>query len=100
MPINIGSPLHVMSTSCSLCTVTPSFVNIDIVPSSVVLPTLISELGKLLNEPALAAWLESCLNGRLLTCRAVRVPPLAMPTYFVDGRMIGSPTFFWFRLLR
>ena len=100
MPINIGSPLHVMSTSCSLCTVTPSFVNIDIVPSSVVLPTLISELGKLLNEPVLAAWLDSCLNGRLLTCHAVLVPPLAMPTYFVDGRMIGSPTFLRFRSLR
>ena len=92
MPINIGSPLHVMSTSCSLCTVTPSFVNIDIVPSSDVLPTLISELGKLSNESALAAWLDICLNGRQLTCCAVLVPPLATPTRFVDGRMVGRPT--------
>ena len=92
MPINIGSPLHVMSTSCSLCTVTPSFVNIDIVPLSDVLPTLISELGKSSNESALAARSDSCLNGRRLTCRAVLVPPLATPTRFVDGRMVGRPT--------
>ncbi len=69
-----------MSTSCSLCTVTPSFVNIDIVPSSDVLPTLISELGKSSNESALAARSDSCLNGRRLTCRAVVVPPLASYT--------------------
>ncbi len=100
MPINIGSPLHVMSTSCSLCTVTPSFVNIDIVPSSGVLPTLISELGKSSNESALAAWLDSYLNGRRLTCHAVLVPPLATPTRFVDGCMIGRPTFLRSCLLR
>ena len=85
MPTNIGSPLHVMSTLCSLCTVTPSFVKIDIVPSSDILPTLISELGKLLNESALAARSDNCLNGRRLTYRAVLVPPLATPTRFVDG---------------
>ncbi len=57
----------------------PSFVNIDIVPSSDVLPTLISELGKSSNESALAARWDSCLNGRRLMCRAVLVPPLATP---------------------
>ena len=76
------------------------FVNIDIVPSSYVLPTLISELGKSSNEPALAARSDSCLNGRRLTCRAVLVPPLATLTRFVDGRMIGSPTFLRLRSLR
>ncbi len=100
MPINIGLPLHVMSTSCSLCTVTPSFVKIDIVPSSDVLPTLISELGKSSNESALAAWSDSCLNGRRLTCLAVLVPPLATPTHFVDGHKIGRPTFMQLRSLR
>jgi hypothetical protein len=100
MPINNGSPLHVMSTSCSLCTVTPSFVNIDIVPSSDVLPTLISELGKSLNESALAAQSDNCLNGRRLTYRAVLLPPLATPTCFVDGRKIGRPTFLRSRSLR
>ena len=100
MPINIGMPLHVISTSCSLCTVTPSFVKIDIVPSSDVLPTLISELGKSLNESALAAWSDNCLNGRRLTCLAVLVPPLATPTRFVDGRKIGKPTFMRLRSLR
>jgi len=79
------SPLHVMSTSCSLCTVTPSFVKIDIVPSSDILPTLISELGKSSNESVLAARSDSCLNGRRLTCLAVVVPLLATPTCFVDG---------------
>ena len=75
-------------------------MNIDIVPLSDVLPTLISELGKSLIESALAARLDSCLNGRRLTCRAVLVPPLATPTRFVDGHVIGSPTFLRSRLLR
>ena len=78
----------------------PSFVNIDIVPSSNVLPTLISELGKSLIESALAARLDSCLNGRRLTCRAVLVPPLATPTRFDDGRMIGRSTSLGSHLLR
>ena len=92
MPINNGSPLHVISTSYSLWTVTPSFVKIDIVPSSDVLPTLISELGKSSNESALADRLDNCLNGRQLTCLAVLVPLLATLTRFVDGRKIGRPT--------
>jgi hypothetical protein len=89
-----------MSASCSLCTVTPSFVKIDIVPSSDVLPTLISDLGKSSNESALAARSDNCLNGRRLPCLAVLVPPLATPTRFVDGRKIGRPTFMRSRLLR
>ena len=100
MPINTGSSLHVMSTSYSLCTVISSFMNIDIVSSSDILPTLISELGKLSNESALAARSDSCLNGRQLMCRAVLVPPLATPTCFVDGRMIGRPTLLRSRSLR
>ena len=100
IPINSGSPLHVISTSCSLWTVTPSFVKIDIVPSSDVLPTLMRELGKSSNESALAARSDNCLNGRRLTCLAVLVPPLATPTRLVDGRNIGRPTFLRSRSLR
>ena len=100
MLINIGSSLHVMSTSCSLCTVTPSLVKIDIVPSSDVLLTLISKLGKSLNESALAARSDSCLNGRRLACLAVLMPPLATPTHFVDGRKIDRPTFMRLHSLR
>jgi len=80
--------------------VTPSFVKIDIVPLSDVLPTLISELGKSLNESALAARSDNCLNGRRLTCLAVLVPPFVTPTRFVDGRKIGRPMFMRSRSLR
>jgi hypothetical protein len=40
---------------CSLCTVTPSLVKIDIMPSSAVLPTLISECGNSVNVLACLA---------------------------------------------
>ncbi len=40
-----GAPLHLMSTSVSLCTVTPIFENMEMVLSSEVFPTLISEVG-------------------------------------------------------
>ena len=45
--IRIGAPLHVISTYSSLCTVTPFFVKMEILPSSDVLLTLKSEDGKL-----------------------------------------------------
>ena len=75
-------------------------MKIDIVPSSDILPTLISELGKSSNESALAARLDNCLNGRQLTCLAVLVPPLATPTHFVDGRNIGRTMLMGSRMLR
>lgn len=70
-PIKIGVPLHVMSTSSSLCTVTPSFVKMDIVQSSAVFPTLISELGKSPNVSASVALADKLLKkGSLVTCCA------------------------------
>jgi hypothetical protein len=54
-PMRMGSPLHVMSTSSSLNTLTPSFVNTETVPSSAVLPTLIKEVGKSWNVSACIA---------------------------------------------
>ena len=56
----MGSLLHVMSTSCSLCTVLPSLVKMEMVSLSDISPTLISKLGKLSNESALAARSDSC----------------------------------------
>ena len=78
-PTRIGSPLQVISTSVSLCTVTPSLVKIEIVPSSAVLPTLIKDVGKSLKESACAALLDSRWIGSLVTYAALLVLPLATP---------------------
>ena len=90
-PTNIGSPLHLIRTSVSLCTVTPSFVKIEIVPSSAVLPTLIREVGKSLKVSACAALADNCGIGNFVTYCAVLVLPFATPTLFLDLRRIGSP---------
>ena len=58
-PMSIGAPLHLMSTSVSLCTVTPVFVKIDMVPSSDVFPTLINDVGKFVNVSAVVARFDS-----------------------------------------
>ena len=63
IPISIGAFLYLINTSVSLCTVTPVLVKMEMVPSSAVLPTLISEVGKLLNVSAFAARFDNCLNG-------------------------------------
>ena len=91
VPISIGMPLHVMRTSCSLCTVTPSLVKIEMVPSSEVLPTLINDVGKSSKVSAWFAVGDSCWNGSCVTCFAVLLPPLATPTRLFDRRSIGSP---------
>lgn len=70
MPMKMGSPLHLMRTSSSLWTVTPSLVKIEIVLSSAVLPTLISEVGKSSKVSALLALSERCSNGSFVTCFA------------------------------
>lgn len=73
---------------------TPSLVKIEIVPSSAVLPTLINEVGKSLNVSACLAFGDRCLNGKMVTCCAVLVPPFATPTRLFDLRRIGSPACF------
>ncbi len=50
--MRIGSPLHVMRTSFSLNTLTPSFMKTETVSSSDVLPTLIRDVGKSWNVSA------------------------------------------------
>ena len=52
-----------MSTSSSLCLVTPYFVNMDTLPWSDVFPTLIGEVGNSVNVSASANFLDSCGNG-------------------------------------
>ncbi len=80
-----------MSTSISLCTMTPSLVKIDIVPSLAVLLTLISDDGKSWNVSACVAWADSALNGSCVTNFAWLTPPSAAPTRLVDFQMMGSP---------
>ena len=82
--MKIGSPLCVMSTSSSLFTVTPVFVKMEIVLSSAVLPTLISELGKSLKVSARDAVCDSCQKGSCVTFSALLMLPLATPIHLFD----------------
>ncbi len=90
-PMRMDLPLHVMRTSSSLNTLTPSFVKTDTVPLLAVLPTLIKEVGKSWNVSACLDWAESCQNGSWVTYFALLVPPLATPTLRVDGCKMGRP---------
>ena len=54
-PMSIGSPLHLMSACVSLCRVTPVLVKIEMVLSLEVFPTLIIDVGKLVNVSACVA---------------------------------------------
>ena len=84
-----GLFLHVMSTSCLLCTVTPSLVKIDIVPSLAVLPTLIREVGNSLHVSACCAFVDKAGKGRLIVCWPLLFSPFATMTRLVDGRKMG-----------
>ena len=66
--MNSGLFLHVMSTSFLLCTVTPSLVKIDIVPSLAVFPTLIRDVGNSLNVSACLAFDDNDGKDKLVTC--------------------------------
>ena len=58
-PMRMGSPLHVMSRSSSLCTVTPFLVKMEMVTLSGVFPTLINDVGKVLKVSACVAFVDS-----------------------------------------
>ena len=88
-PISSGAPLHLISTSSSLCTVTPVLVNMEMVPSSEVFPTLISDVGKLVNVSAVVARFDSCGKGSRVTFFALHVSPFATPTFLYDERKMG-----------
>ena len=58
-PMSSGAPFHMMSTSVSLCTVTPVLVKIEMVPLSEVFLTLINDVGKLVNVSACVARVDN-----------------------------------------
>ena len=88
-PMSSGAPLHLISTSVSLCTVTPVLVNMEMVPSSEVFPTLINDVGKLVNVSAVVARFDNCGKGSRVTFFALHVPPFATSTFLLDGRRMG-----------
>jgi hypothetical protein len=67
------------------------FVKTETVSSSAVLPMLIKEVGKSWNVSTWIARAESCQNGSWVTYLALLVPPLATPTFRVDGRRMERP---------
>ena len=83
-------PYICMSTSCSLCTATPLFVNIDIVPLLAVLLTLINEWRNPLNVSAALADFDNALNGSCVVNCALHVSPLATFTFLIYFCRIGS----------
>ena len=82
--MNSGLFLHVMSTYFLSCTLTPSLVKIDIVPSLAVFPTLIRDVGNLLNVSACLAFDDNDGKGRLVTCFPSLFSTLATITCLVD----------------
>ena len=90
--MNSGLFLHVMSTSFLSCTVTPSLVKIDTVPSLAVNPTLMRYVGNLLNVSAFCAFDDNNGKGKLVACWPLLFSPLATSmTLLVDRRSIGRP---------
>ena len=79
-----------MSTSCSLCTVTPLFVKMDIIPLSAVLLMLINEWGNSVNVSAVLADVDIVWNGSYVKKFTLHVSPLATFTFLLDLRKIGS----------
>ena len=100
LPMRMGLLWQVMRTSSSLCIVTPSFVKMDTLPSSAVLPTLISKVGNSSNVSASAAFMESCGNGSEVTYLPLQDPPLATPTLLSDILNIGRPNLVLYFSLR
>ena len=92
--LRMGFVWYVINTSYSLYIVTPYLVNMDTLPSSAVLTTLIKDVGNSSNVSDSAAMLESCGKGSLATYLPLHGPPLAMHTFLTDTRYIGRPNFF------
>ena len=66
------------------------FVKMDIIPLSAVFPTLISECGNSVNVLAVLADVDIVWNGSCVTNFILYVSPLAMFTFLLDLRRIGS----------
>ena len=98
-PMSIGAPLHLMSTSVSLCTVTLVLMKMEMVSLSEVLSTLINDVGKLVNVSACVARFDKCGKGSQVTCFALHVLPFATPTFLLDERRMGIHASFLSSLL-
>ena len=64
-------------------------MKIDILPSSAVFPTLIKDVGNLLNVSDCCALDDKVGKIKLVTCCHVLFSPLATTTCLVDGRKMG-----------
>jgi len=94
-----GAHLHLMSTSASLCTVTPVLVKIEMVLSSEVFPTLINDVGKLVNVSAFVARFDNYGKVSRVTFFALHVSPFATPTFLLDDPKMGMHASFLSSLL-
>ncbi len=94
-----GAPLHLMSKFIYLCNVTPVFVNMEMVPLLEVFPTLISDVGKLVNVSAVVARFDNCGKGSRVTFFALHLPPFATLTFLLDERRMGIHASFLLSLL-
>jgi hypothetical protein len=97
--MKIGSPLHVMRMSSSLNTLMPSFMKTKSMPSSVVLPMLIRDVGKSWNVSACLDCADSFQKGSCVTYLALLVPPFSTPTCRVEGLRIERLALHWSCLL-
>ena len=97
--MSIGAPLHLMSKSVSLCTVTPILVKMEMVPLLEVLPTLINDVGKLANVSACAARFDNCGKGSQVTCLALHSLPFASLPFLLDEHKMGIHASFLSSLL-
>ena len=87
--MSIGAPLHLMSTSVSLFTVTPVLVKKEMVPLAEVFLTLINDVGKSVNVSACVARFDNCGKGSHVTCSTLHVLPFATLTCLLDERKMG-----------
>ncbi len=60
-----------------------------------VFPTLISEVGKLVNVSAVVARFANCGKGSCVTFFALHLSPFATLTFFLDGRRMGIHASFY-----
>ena len=99
IPMSNRAALHLMSTYVPLCTVAPVLVKMEMVPLSEVFPTLINDVGKLVNVSVFVARFDNCGKGSRVTFFALHVSPFATPTFLFDERKMGMHASFLLSLL-
>jgi hypothetical protein len=70
-------------------------MKMKIVPSLEVCPTLISDVGKLMNVSAFVARFDNCGKGSRVTFFALHVSPFAVSTFLFDERKMGMHASFY-----